>query len=285
MSRVGVVACLLLVGGVSGCSAPESPIELPEQDVDRWVMPLDRFMDSNDIAANYAETLLMGPCMAAAGFAWDVPWRDTDAAYRETSSPVGIRIFNTRIAQEYGYRSSPVLDPGAAAWTAWAYREIGDDEVAAMSRCREEVRATELPDLPGEAQFANELAFQAYDAAEQDGGVQDAGRQWHDCMEDVGIPDLPATPRDMPSIWLIETLDLSDPNGIPSAEEIRYATADAECRDSSGYITTFYETLWDKEAELVRSNADALLRIEAVVTEHREKVAEIISTHAPPAPE
>jgi hypothetical protein len=104
-------------------------------------------------------------------------------------------------------------------------------------------------------------------------------------MADVGIPDLPETPREMPSMWLIERLDLGgDPHGTASVEEIRFASADAECRESSGYVDAFYQALWNKEAQLVRDNADALLRIEAMVTEHREKVAQIISENAPPAP-
>lgn len=285
MRRISALVCVALTAALAGCSQPQAAVDLPAQDVDRWVMPLDRFMDPNDIASDYAETLLMGPCMRDSGFDWDVPWRDTDAAYRSTSSPAGIRIFNTQIARQYGYRSAPVMDPGAAAWTAWAYREIGEAELAAMKRCREQVRATELPLLPGEAQFANDLAFQAYDAAEQDGGVRDAARTWRDCMADAGVPDLPATPKDMPSLWLIEKLDLGDPNATASAEEIRYATADAECREGSGYVDAFYQVLWDKEAALVRDNADALLRIEAVVTEHREQVTQIINEHAPPAPD
>lgn len=276
-------ACALVL--LAGCTSPDDTISLPQQDVARWVLPLDRFMDTSDIATNYAETLLMGPCMREAGFAWDVPWQDTEAADRETSSSAGIRIFNVAVAERYGYRSAPVTDAGAAAWTAWAYREIGEAEVAAISACTDEVRATELPLLPGSTQFGNALAFEAYDAAEQDGGVQSAARSWRTCMADVGIPDLPETPREMPSMWLIERLDLGgDPHGTASVEEIRFASADAECRESSGYVDAFYQALWNKEAQLVRDNADALLRIEAMVTEHREKVAQIISENAPPAP-
>ncbi|MDQ2670850.1 MAG: hypothetical protein M3Y31_09480 [Gemmatimonadota bacterium] len=283
MSRRSIALVVLSVL-LAGCSASQAEIELPDQDVDRWVMPLDRFMDTSDIATNYAETLLMGPCMRDAGFAWEVPWDDVEAADRETSSPAGIRIFTVQIAQRYGYRSAPVTDAGAAAWTAWAYREIGDAELDAMSRCRERVRSSELPLLPGSAQYGNALAFEAYDAAEQGGAVRDTARAWRECMADVGVPDLPQTPRGMPSMWLIETLDLGDPHGIASGEEIRFATADAECRDESGFIDSFYQALWSKQAQLVRDNADALLRIEAMVTEHRERVAEIISENAPPAP-
>jgi hypothetical protein len=278
------IALTVLVLLLAGCSAPQANIDLPDQDIDRWVMPLDRFMDTSDIATNYAETQLMGPCMRDAGFAWEVPWDDTEAADRETSSPGGIRIFNIQIAQRYGYRSAPATDAGAAAWTEWAYREVGDAEVDAMSRCRDGVRSSKLPLMPGSAQYGNELAFEAYDAAEQDGAVQDSARAWRECMADVGIPDLPETPREMPSIWLIEKLDLGDPHGVASAQEIRFATADATCRDESGFVDEFYQALWTRQVQLVRDNADALLRIEAMVTKHRAKVAQIISENAPPSP-
>ena len=277
------LAAVCLVA-LAGCASPPPDVPLPPQDIDRWVMPLDRFMLTSDIETNYAEILLQGPCMRAAGYAWNVPWTDPEAADRETTSPAGIRIFNVRIAQRYGYRSAPVTDPGAAAWTEWAYREMGEAEVEASRRCLDEVRASRLPLLPGEAQFGNELAFVAYDAAEQEGAVTDAARRWRECMLDVGIPDLPATPRGMPTPWLVERFDMGDLHATPSAEEIEFATADAQCRASSGFVETFYQVLWDKEAQLVRDNADALLRIEAMVTEHREKVAQIISEHAPPAP-
>jgi hypothetical protein len=248
-------------------------------------MPLDRFMGADDISSNYAEILLMGPCMTDAGFEWDVPWRDPYAANRATSSAIGIRIFNPAIAREFGYHSAPNRDPGAAAWTAWAYRDLSDQEIEAIHRCTDQVRRDLLPSLPGSADLGNSLIGAAYDSAEEDARVQDAIRAWRECMEDVGIPDLPEQPMEMPSPWLAEKLDFEGPLGTASAEEIRYATIDADCRQSSTYIDTFYQVLWEKEAALVRDNADALLRIENLVAQHREKVAQIISEHAPPAPQ
>ncbi|CAN5463146.1 hypothetical protein BH09ACT4_BH09ACT4_03120 [soil metagenome] len=277
VALVGVVAALV------GCTT-QTKVALPAQNIARWVMPLDRFFDADDVATNYAEILLMGSCMTDAGFIWDVPWTDPHAGNKVTASEVGIRIFNVDIAKEFGYRSAPNQDRGAAAWTAWAYRERGGAEVAAIERCTLEVRKSELPLLPGSAQLGNSLVAAAYDAAEQDGAVGAAAKGWRSCMGDVGIPDLPSTPNQMPSRWLSKLLNLGDPHGVPSAEEIRYATKDATCRDSSGYIDTFYQVLWDKEAVLVQDNADALLRIEVMVTKHREKVADIISRNAPPAP-
>jgi hypothetical protein len=280
--RNAVLVALVLV--LAGCAPAQTPIEFPDKDIDNWVLPLDRFMDSDDISSNYAETLLMGPCMTDAGYAWDVPYRDPYAANRATSSAVGIRIFNLDIAREYGYHSAPNVDPGAAAWKAWAYREIGDAEVEAIHRCIDEVRADQLPLLPGSAQLGNSSAAAAYDFATQDGRVQDTEHAWRECMAPLGIPDLPESAREMPSPWLANKLGYTGTLGDPTAEEIRYATADATCREDSGYLQTFYDVLWEKEAQLVRDNADALLRIEGIVTEHREKVAQIISENAPPAP-
>ncbi|MDQ2670851.1 MAG: hypothetical protein M3Y31_09485 [Gemmatimonadota bacterium] len=280
-----IVGALAAVCLLAGCASSADQVTLPPRDIDRWVLPLDRFMDSDDISANYAETLLMGPCMNAAGFDWDVPYRDPYAANRATSSAVGIRIFTLEIAQEYGYHSAPNLDPGAAAWKAWAYREITVAEIDAIRECTEQVRAERLPLLPGSAQLGNSLAAAAYDAAEQEQTVQEAERAWRDCMAPLGIPDLPASARNMPSPWLANELGYTGTLGEPTADEIRYAVADAICRDDSGYLETFYDVLWQKQAALVGDNADALLRIEGMVTEHREKVAQIISENAPPAPE
>ncbi|MEO8095319.1 MAG: hypothetical protein ABI632_10340 [Pseudolysinimonas sp.] len=283
-ARIALVWTALLASALlAGCAGAHVGVKLPAQNVTRWVMPLDRFFDADDVASNYAEILLMGPCMRDAGFAWDVPWTDPDPDH-VTTSEVGIRIFNLDIATRFGYHSAPNQDPAAAAWTTWAYREISAAEISSIDTCRQEVRTSQLPLLPGSAQLGNSLVAAAYDAAEQDDAVLDATKSWRSCMKELGIPDLPSTPNQMPSPWLERHLNLGDPHGVPSAEEIRYATEDATCRDSSGYIDTFYQVLWDKEAVLVQDNADALLRIEVMVTKHREKVADIISRNAPPAP-
>lgn len=277
---VAVVACVSLV---SGCAAT-TRIELPHTDLEHWVLPLDRFIDTSAEATNYAEILLMGPCMRKAGFAWNVPWTDPYFGSTATSSDAGLRIFSLEVAETYGYRTAPRLNTGAAAWTEWAYRDMSDAEVEANHRCTEEVRQSELPLLPGSSQLGNSLASAAWEATSADQAVVDAADSWRACLKPAGIPDLPATPREMPSNWLRDHLSLTDAHSPPSVEEIRFATADAECREDSGYEEAFYNVLWDKEAVLVQDNADALMRIEAMVKKHRAKVDEIISENAPPAP-
>jgi hypothetical protein len=46
---------------------------------------------------------------------------------------------------------------------------------------------------------------------------------------------------------------------VPSSE-VRVASADATCRDSSGYAAALYQSEWELQAQAVADNADQLER-------------------------
>jgi hypothetical protein len=283
--RVGAsVVAVMGVGVVlAGCSSTPTPdLDLPAQNQARWVQPLDQYTPADTIAADYAENLLMQPCMEKRGFDWNVPWRDVAAGPSETSSDAGRKLFTVEIARRYGYRSGPNPDSGIDAWLQFMEQELSDAKVAAIDECIAEARET-LPLLPGETQLAMDLTSAAFNGALEDPDVADAARAWHECMADSGIPDLPDEPIGIPSDYMVKTFGL-DQQQTASAEEIRVATLDAACRESSGYASTFYQEEWSRQVTLLADNADALERLEEVIAANRVAVYDVISSHAPRAP-
>lgn len=88
--------------------------------------------------------------------------------------------------------------------------------------------------------------------------LQDAASQWRTCMAPQGIVDLPQEPWRSTSTGalpesLVTRFDYR-PTGEASADEIAVATADAQCRESSGWTDLLYEATWDQEAAFVAAH-------------------------------
>ncbi|MGH9245962.1 MAG: hypothetical protein ACRD29_16925 [Acidimicrobiales bacterium] len=153
----------------------------------------------------------------------------------------------------------------------------------------EEIRQDRLPvtdELYG-GSLVDTLEAAAYEMALQDEAYQDAAQRWRDCMQPLGIPDLPTTPEEgMPTPFLREEFgdDVSEPDVLepwspPSVEEIEIAVEDAKCRESSGVRREFYDAEVEAQLEAVAENEDALERVRAAVEEDRRRVEEILSEY------
>jgi hypothetical protein len=272
--------------GASSTDAEDVP-GLPEKNIDQWVMPLDQYSTiSNDRASVYAENLLVQPCMEAAGFSWTVPWRDVHRTDGPSWSAAGSRITNLDLAMKWGYHLAPATDASFAANKAFFDEKssISAAEDRAFTKCLLAARKV-LPLLPGSTQVPSSYVMAAWQGAMKEAPVVAAAARWRECMIPAGIPDLPESPRYMPSPSVVQrfniTFEKSTEPPTVSEDEIALATQDETCSRSSLYAKTFYDTEWDRQMKLVAQNADALERAKVMLAKHDAAVAKVISSHAP----
>jgi hypothetical protein len=306
LHKILAAVSILVIGSASltGCTADASALEafpnaadasskvaedvpgLPEKNIDQWVMPLDQYSMSGDKASVYAEDLLIQPCMEAAGFSWTVPWRDLHGTNGPSWSAAGLRISNPDLAMKWGYHLAPAIDASFAANRAFFDEKssISAAEGRAFDKCLLAARKV-LPVLPGSTQVASGYVMAAWEGAMKEAPVVAAAARWRECMIPAGIPDLPESPRDMPSASIVQRFTITfvtstEPPTV-SEDEIALATQDENCQISSLYAKTFYDAEWDRQVKLVAQNADTLERVKVLMTKHDAAVAEVISSHAP----
>ena len=313
-------ACALAVTLVSACT-PESgesltdadsswpatprpaPSSLDERDGDvgpqrnreLWVLPLDEYSEADGRIDNYAEQLLVRPCLAAAGYEWPVPWQDVSDPLPETLSTSGRRLFDERIAREWGYRNASRDSASVRAWAAFQSQTSALNRDAgfntAMSACMTTVRE-DRPLLLDEQHFAHGLVVRSAQEAASAPDVVAAAARWHECMLPLGIPSLPDSPQEMPTQQLTDLFGLpqgidqtsADEGSKPTAEEVAVAVADATCMESSGYSEALYDAEWALQEELISENRPTLDRNRAALEARHRETLSLIAENAPPAP-
>ncbi|MFP3393463.1 hypothetical protein SB782_32280, partial [Brevibacillus sp. SIMBA_076] len=88
-------------------------------------------------------------------------------------------------------------------------------------------------------------------------------------MKPLGVIDLPDTPEDMPSHSMDTEYQIAGHLEEPaSAAEIRLAVADAQCRTSSAFASTFYDIRWSESLTLYRDNRERLETARQQLIEH-----------------
>ncbi|WP_223907928.1 hypothetical protein [Actinomyces capricornis] len=248
-----------------------------------WSLPFDAIEDASlAYLKSYALDLLVDQCMSDAGF-------EDYEVLTPSSPPPGAQsagkehLFTVPIAQEHGYRKQFRQDSGSGD------PSIYDNKPEAFHAQWNDCTTTsqiqldaELSSGESDADWDARLSGFTVDTSGPE--LQDAAAQWHSCMEPQGIADLPEQPwtpmyfsQDMPES--LTTAFYGDPVGPPSAEEIEVATADAQCRESSGWTSLLYETTWDQQAAFVeehKAEVDARMAHNAAQT---EKVRTVIRDH------
>jgi hypothetical protein len=292
-TRSGLIAAIL-VGALllSGCvAASERPLTLPQKNIDRWVNPLDQFVPHEQVAAGYAELLLNSKCMRASGYDWNPPWRDVYADWGPSWNDAQRRLFTVALATRYGYHEAPSGYQAAGdQWAAFMATDADHNapgEQRALSGCVKESRS-QLADPGPDINLAMSYIGTVLDEVTARSEVIRAAERWHECMRPYGVEDLPESPARMPTHAIMKKFGLSSaPGGSaqsgtgPSAEEITLATADAECRVSSGYDDAAYAAEWDASVTFYRDNADALERARAAIRKNEQLVKLVISQNAP----
>lgn len=281
---IGAITAIALAACTSA-SGTERSLPLPEKNLALWTMPLDQFVYTTDfaLASDYAENLLVSPCMENAGFTFPVPWLNLEALHGPSFNDAGARLFTRELAEQYGYHVAPNPDPGAAEWREIiaSSPKMSDEEFATFTRCLTAARK-QVHLLPQWAQAASSYANDAMARARQEGSVSAAGRKWRDCMRPLGVSDLPDSPLDMPSQSLAQRFGMNQDGGDPTItdKEIQVAVADMKCQESSGYRHALYDATWQHQVETLNANSDDLKRSFDAIRRHRAEVAAVIAENA-----
>ena len=266
-----LVVALLLAGcgsdGSDGSSTPEGAV--PERfrfepDQDNWSLPLDFLLGAVSLEQrDFATNLLVRDCMVKAGHRdWPQPLEPVEMDIKHFNG-AGRRLFDPSIAASQGYHGSPVDRPNSdylADYTISKHVEADLDGCATGAADRVEELISEIAPIES-------FAGAAYDAAKADPEVRQAAERWNECMLKVGIPDLPAEPYDMPTETMAARFKLgTDPatgerlTKTPTADEVKVAVGDADCRDSSEFSATFYQAEVSAQARQIESNEGAVER-------------------------
>lgn len=275
---------MVSIGCTSSSAIEPGDLPLPAKNIEQWDMPLDPYVPDTSFLVDYAENLLVSPCMTQAGFDWAVPWQDIHQPPSPTRNATDLRIFTRTIAAEFGYRDQGSNLRPNAAWreVAQSKQQISAAEEQALINCLEIAREA-LPLLDGSTQVAIAFSNDALRATQEDPRVKAAAQRWVECMRPAGVSDLPDSPFLMPTDALKHALGISS-GKEPSAEEIRLAVLDADCRESSGWRETAYETEWELQLEALIENADDLERFRQTLSDHQTLVMKVIAENAPSAP-
>jgi hypothetical protein len=284
---VGIIVAAATISVAAACAPgstaqPPNALDTQSKDVAQWTLPLDPYLlsDAQLTKAAYAEAIMIHECLADIGIDRPVPYVDIDAAY---GSNVAVRSwFDLTIAQKHGYHDPSQERPaGLKAWDDFQLQAWTSAEDAAFLKCRDDP-AADPPEYSNTLMnFTSGLAAAAFSGAGKDPDVLDAAARWHECMAGVGIEDLPRTPIEMPSDSLRQRFEvgasIDGPVTGPTAEEIDMATADADCRDSSGFTEAFYDALWTRETSLLLDNESALTDAGAEIDEITARIDEVIA--------
>ncbi|WP_166880175.1 hypothetical protein [Salinibacterium sp. ZJ450] len=290
----GAAVAALCTAFLSGCAGGPAiaDLNLPAKDRASWVMPLDDYyFPSSSQIESYAENLLVSECMREAGFQWPImPESLEDADYEGMMS-----ILTLEVAQTWGYHEAPSAERAArienfTKMNTLAQSQPGFDTV--ITPCVHGVRA-EHSVLGGVSKSVNFIAPSywqtAEDAATTD-TVKAAADAWRDCLDKAGYGGAPDSPLDgMPTEEM--RVQLGIPGYAPGVDgppeppltemEIALATADVQCRESSGWTQAQYDAQWDRQVEFIRDNADRLSSDRETWLKDRQVLLELIAKHAP----
>ena len=266
--RGRVLASIAVLAAAAGCSAadPGTSVE-PSIATDKnrmaWAMPLDAYMVDQQL--DYAVDILVEPCMQDHGFAYQRPAVDVTRR-SETVTVSGRNLFNVDVARQWGYSGAPdpnyeVLRAASADALGWS-REQQDQYDACLGEARAVFPAQSINN------YVAGLSLSSWSGANREPEVLDAAARWVACMRPLGFTDLPESPNSesggTPTPSMSEAYgEVAD--GVSNvqtaeqrAEEIRIATFDAECQESSGYAQALYDAEWVRQVGIMRDNQAAL---------------------------
>lgn len=249
---------LLLAGGCGANSSAE--IETVEKDIYNWALPLDPYRSPNSMVLAYAADIIRNKCLSKAGFEGYpiIPYNE-NAPGSPSVNESGRRLFNSKLAAQYGYHLAP-----SQRYSAQLLQERPDGPEdpgyeAASDKCELEVKnaGIDFEDLNDDVVWNISQSIDVTNSPQ----VEEAAEQWFSCMEPVGVPALPY-PTEMPGPVLSEKFGIgraTEWDAPPaSAEEISIAVADAECQESSGFAEALYEAEYQAQQEVVKKNAKKL---------------------------
>ncbi|MDO4613748.1 MAG: hypothetical protein Q4B10_06755 [Actinomycetaceae bacterium] len=240
-------------------SSQEAAPDIVKKDISTWALPLDPYQDPPISLLGYASDLVRADCLKNAGFEYPVVPYNENAPTKATRNEVGRRLFNPDIARSFGYH-----EPRSQRISEKELQErqepTGSEYIQAADKCEALVADAGIDWEEFSNKTAQEIAWNL--APEKNKTVVAATQRWRECMMPLGIPALPDTPDKMPGEVLHNTFGLETASSwdspSASAEEIRIATADAECRESSGYSQALYDAEFAAQEKAVAEHATEL---------------------------
>jgi hypothetical protein len=271
-----IAATATAVLGITACTtAPTTDglVKLPEQNQSQWSLPLDRYLSPFPDPLSDARQVLLQDCYGKAGMDWKVAIDRPGSRPGESWNGVHRKLFDVDLAKKYGYGNSREVAQTPAETQAWLdadrhNRSVAENAGELAQRCLDQAsQALGESDSSSPFELAEELAFEAYDEAFSRDEVKKAVGKWHACMVDLGLADLPAEPTLMPPPSIdgqagsgVDEVPVSGVGRDVPSSEVRVASVDATCRDSSGYAAALYQSEWELQAQAVADNADHLKR-------------------------
>lgn len=311
VAKTGTLALVVLGLGaavVHGLPEPADAAVAPsvEQDDPAWAMPLDGWVQPAGDKQEYAEDLVIQPCLRRAGIDFPVPWATSagleaasdadDTPERGNPSPAlsWTRPLDAELARTRGYHGPSTAganEDGIRAWGQDPERNAAFDRASqtAVSRCfRAGYRTLGLSDEDGSEQTASirakGLTYVAAMAAREDAAVVAAAADWRSCMAPAGVRDLPGTPAGMPS-RSIRTDFGTELGSTPVQDaEVAIARRDVACQDSSGYRQALYDAEWSRLLHVTASDAAVLRATEPTQRSVDRRLDAVIRRLAPEAP-
>ncbi|WAC51968.1 hypothetical protein [Frigoribacterium sp. SL97] len=294
--RVTLAAVVAVVAGVVAYGIPANAAyalpDLPEKDVDAWTMPLDRYVPVGETSSSYALLLVAQQCMVSAGHDdFVVPWRDVAAGDRagelSMNGSLRLRAFDLATAETRGYHALSVIDAGAAAWSEFSSQPWTDERSARFDTCVQRARGTvpSLDDYSNRTQSLVRLNNAAFEGARDDPTVTATWDDWRGCMQDARVGDVASDPSGMPTLEMADRFETLDSSTSPTDDEIEIATADARCRESSGYRDALYEAEWQRQLTVPHDDGELLSGIDtAALAADNAEIRRVLAELTPPQP-
>lgn len=252
---------------------------IEDKDIARWLLPTDVvFGRRAERLRLEVESTLTKQCMDKAGHPQYLRSTDAAAPFPE-NSPSRSKVFTVDIAQKYGYRDAP--DPGVLNMEMLLNDEGYDSQsnefreawYGCMDEAAEAVRGAlgeakhnpeDEPPATPERKLTSELNRLMVDTSVEP--LRSAAQQWRECMSPLGIADLstePAmnggrgmVPESLREQWQWRII------GQPTADEVRVAVHDAQCREQSKWTELYYDADWQSSYDLMRDKQDIVSGIQ-----------------------
>jgi hypothetical protein len=294
--RVTLAAVVAVVAGVVAYGIPAHAAyalpDLPAKDVDAWTMPLDRYVPVGETSSAYALVLVAQQCMVEAGYDDHVvPWRDVAAGDRagelSTNGSLRLRAFDLATAETRGYHAASVIDAGAAAWSEFSAQPWTTGRSDQFDTCVRRARATvpSMDDHHDRTQSLVRLNNAAFEGARDDPTVTATWDDWRGCMQDSRVGDVASDPSGMPTLEMVDRFETLDSSTSPTDDEIEIATADARCRESSGYRDALYEAEWQRQLTVPHDDGELLSGIDtAALAADNATIQRVLAELTPPRP-
>lgn len=311
VAKTGTLALVVLglgAGVVHGLPEPADVAVTPsvERDPAAWTMPLDGWVQPGWGKQDYAEDLVIQPCLRRAGIDFPVPWATIagleaasdadDTPERGNTAPA--RSWTLPLdadrARSRGYHrpsTAGANEVGMRTWGEDPERNAAFDRASrrAVDRCfHQGYRTLGTDDEDGADQSASttakELTYLAAIAAREDDPVVAAAARWRTCMRPAAVSDLPAAPSGMPSPSMRDDFGTELTASTVQDAEVAVAERDVACQDSSGYRRALYDAEWARLLHVTASDAAVLGATEPDQPTVDRRLDTVIRRLAPAAP-